>query len=88
MKDWKRFKRYCFYLPRKDYEMITENGEEVFISDEGVMVGSILQGECFSWMNVEEAILTEPEKKNDLWEGDSWVVYTNKKGFKFKTVKR
>lgn len=88
MKDWKRFKRYCFYLPRKDYEMVTENGEEVFISDEGVMVGSILWGECFNWMNVEEAILAEPEKENDLWAGDIWVVYTGKKEFKFKTVKR
>lgn len=88
MKDWKRFKRYCFYLPMKDYELVTENGEEVFISDEGVMVGSILWGEYFNWMNIEEAILTEPEKENDLWAGDTWVVYTDKKEFKFKTVKK
>lgn len=72
----------------KDYEMVTENGEEVFISDEGVMVGSILWGEYFNWMKVEEAILTEPEKKDDLWAGDTWVVYTDKKEFKFKTVKK
>lgn len=88
MKDWKRFKRYCFCLPRKDYEMVTETGEEVFISDEGVMVEDILWGEYFSWMDVEEAILTKSEKENDLWAGDSWVVYTDKKEFKFKTVKR
>lgn len=88
MKDWKRFKRYCFYLPMKDYKMITDNGEEIFITDEGVTVGGILWGEYFSWMKVEEAILIEPEKEDELWAGDNWVVYTDKKEFKFKTVKR